>query len=86
MSQRLSSTVEFKGLLMILTRTVINVIFDALKMYCCSRYSLSTSLLLLLFVNIWLVFITLNRGATSSSTTIYSTDGASDTFVDYQIL
>ena len=31
---------------------------------CCSRYSLSTSLLLLLFVNVCLVFTTLNRGAT----------------------
>ena len=31
---------------------------------CCSRYSLSTSLLLLLFVNICLIFTTLNRGAT----------------------
>ena len=31
---------------------------------CCSRYSSSTSLLLLLFVNICLVFTTLNRGAT----------------------
>ena len=34
------------------------------KSTCCSRYSSSTSLLLLLFVNICLVFTTLNRGAT----------------------
>ena len=67
---------------------LINLVFHnaTFKWQCCSRYSLSTSLQLLLFVNICLVFITLNRGATSSSATLYSTDGASDTFVDYQIL